>query len=31
MVCSPKDAIDTLKKTRNDYLVMGNYLVRGIK
>lgn len=31
MVCSPKDAIDTLKRTRNDYLVMGNYLVRGIQ
>jgi len=31
MVCSPKDAIDTLKRTRNDYLVMGNYLVRGVK
>jgi carbamoyltransferase len=29
MVCSPKDAIDTLKRTRNDYLVMGNYLVKG--
>ena len=31
MVCSPKDAIDTLKRTKNDYLVMGNYLVRGLK
>jgi carbamoyltransferase len=31
MVCSPKDAIDTLKRTRNDYLVMGNYLVRGVQ
>ncbi len=29
MVCSPKDAIDTLKKTRNDYMVMGNYLIKG--
>ena len=29
LVCSPKDAIDTLKRTGNDYLVMGNYLVRG--
>ena len=31
MVCSPKDAIDTLKRTKNDYLVMGNYLVKGVK
>ena len=31
MVCSPKDAIDTLKRTKNDYLVMGNYLVRGVQ
>ena len=31
MVCSPKNAIDTLKRTRNDYLVMGNYLVRGVQ
>lgn len=31
MVCSPKDAVDTLKRTRNDYLVMGNYLVRGVQ
>jgi len=31
MVCSPQDAIDTLKRTRNDYLVMGNYLVRGVQ
>jgi len=31
MVCSPEDAIDTLKRTRNDYLVMGNYLVRGVQ
>jgi carbamoyltransferase len=30
LVCSPKDAIDTLKRTGNDYLVMGNYLVRGV-
>jgi carbamoyltransferase len=29
LVCSPKDAIDTLKRTGNDYLVMGNYLIRG--
>jgi carbamoyltransferase len=29
LVCSPKDAIDTLKRTGNDYLVMGNYLVKG--
>lgn len=31
MVCSPKDAVDTLKRTKNDYLVMGNYLVRGVQ
>lgn len=30
LVCSPQDAIDTLKRTGNEYLVMGNYLVRGI-
>jgi carbamoyltransferase len=29
LVCSPHDAIDTLKRTGNEYLVMGNYLVRG--
>ncbi len=29
LVCSPQDAIDTLKRTGNEYLVMGNYLVRG--
>jgi len=27
LVCSPQDAVSTLKKTGNDYLVMGNYLV----
>ena len=27
LVCSPQDAIDTLKKTENQYLVMGNYLI----
>ncbi len=27
LVCSPRDALNTLVKTRNDYLVMGNYLV----
>lgn len=31
LVCSPEDAIDTLKRTRNDYLVMGNYLVKGVQ
>jgi len=30
LVCSPRDALDTLKKTHNEYLVMGNYLIRGI-
>ena len=28
LVCSPQDALDTLRKTSNDYLVMGKYLVR---
>ncbi len=27
LVCSPGDALNTLKKTGNEYLVMGNYLV----
>jgi len=31
LVCSPADALDTLKRTGNDYLVMGNYLVRGVQ
>jgi carbamoyltransferase len=31
LVCSPQDAIDTLKRTKNDYLVIGKYLVRGVK
>ena len=31
MVCSPKDAIDTLKRTKNDYLIIGNYLVKGVQ
>ena len=31
MVCSPEDALDTLKRTRNEYLVMGNYLVKGAR
>jgi len=31
LVCSPQDAIDTLKRTGNDYLVIGNYLVRGVQ
>jgi carbamoyltransferase len=28
LVCSPKDALDTLRKTGNDYLAMGKYLVK---
>ncbi len=28
LVCSPQDALDTLRKTNNDYLVMGKYLVK---
>jgi carbamoyltransferase len=28
LVCSPQDALETLKKTQNDYLVMGRYLVK---
>jgi len=28
LVCSPQDALETLKKTSNDYLVMGRYLVK---
>ena len=31
LVCSPQDALDTLKRTRNDYLIIGNYLVRGVQ
>jgi carbamoyltransferase len=31
LVCSPQDAIDTLKRTKNDYLVIGKYLVKGVK
>ncbi len=31
LVCSPQDALDTLKKTRNEYLIIGNYLVRGLQ
>ena len=31
LVCSPAEALDTLKRTGNDYLVMGNYLVRGVQ
>ena len=31
LVCSPADALDTLKRTGNDFLVMGNYLVRGVQ
>lgn len=27
LVCSPHDALNTLKKTGNEYLVIGNYLV----
>jgi len=30
MVCSPEDALRTLKKTGNEYLVMGNYLIKSI-
>ena len=30
LVCSPQDALGTLKKTGNDYLVMGNYLVKRV-
>lgn len=29
LVCSPKDAINCLKRTNLDYLAMGNYLVKG--
>ncbi len=28
LVCSPQDAVDTLIKTGNEYLVVGNYVVR---
>lgn len=28
LVCSPQDALDTLKKTNNDYLVIDRYLVK---
>jgi carbamoyltransferase len=31
LVCSPQDALDTLKRTGNDYLVIDNYLVRGVQ
>ena len=31
LVCSPQDAIDTLKRTRNDYLVIGKYIVKGVQ
>jgi carbamoyltransferase len=31
LVCSPQDAINTLKKTGNDYLVMGNYLITALE
>jgi carbamoyltransferase len=31
LVCSPQDALDTLKRTGNDYLIIGNYLVRGVQ
>lgn len=27
LVCSPQDALATLKKTGNDYMIMGNYLL----
>lgn len=28
IVCSPQDAIDTFKKSKIDYLVMGDYLIK---
>jgi len=28
LVCSPQDALDTLKKTGNEYLIMGKYQVK---
>jgi len=28
LVCSPQDALDTLRKTGNEYLIMGKYLVK---
>lgn len=28
LVCSPQDALETLRKTGNEYLIMGNYLVK---
>ena len=31
LVCSPQDALDTLKRTGNEYLIIGNYLVRGVQ
>ena len=31
LVCSPADAIDTFKRTKNEYMVMDNYLVRGLE
>jgi carbamoyltransferase len=31
LVCSPRDALNTLKKTGSDYLVMGNYLISANK
>ena len=27
LVCSPQNALNTLRKTGNEYLVMGNYLI----
>lgn len=27
LVCSPEDAIDTFKRSKNEYLIMGNYFV----
>ena len=27
LICSPRDALDTLKKTGNEYLVMGNFII----
>ena len=31
LVCSPQDALNTLKVTGNEYLVMGNYLISNAK
>jgi carbamoyltransferase len=31
LVCSPQDALNTLRVTGNEYLVMGNYLIKNVK